>query len=52
MSLDTVVSGKNVPSYLPDFPPKHTYSRKVKKSKNVEQRDTQIKTITRHSIKN
>jgi hypothetical protein len=40
------IRGSNVPSYLPPFPPRHTYSRKVKKVKALEQREVQVKAVS------
>ncbi len=46
MLKDTNVRGQNVPEHLPTFPPRHTYSKKIKKSKTSEQRDITLKTIS------
>lgn len=43
---ESTIRGSNVPSYLPAFPPRHTYSRKVKKVKALEQREVQVKAVS------
>ena len=44
MMVDNTVHGSNVPAHLPNYPPKHTYSRKTKKLKS-EIRESQVKAI-------
>ena len=43
-----------IPEHLPNFPPRHTYSstvHKSKKSKTHEQQDLKDKTVTKNAVK-
>ena len=42
---DSAVHGNNVPDHLPNFPPKHTYSRKTRRMKAPDDGDNQAKLI-------